>query len=453
VHDAVVVGGGIAGLAAAWRLRDRDVVVLEAAERIGGRIYSERRGPYWLNFGAHVFAGAGTATDGLLRETGVRAVPVPGVLTALELSGRVVARGRIETYPLRLPLAFRDRVAFLWVGARLRLAVAAYDRVMRTGDQQRILAYRGDRTFSQWLGRVPAPVDAVLRPTLQRSSAEPEELAAGYGIGYFHLVWDRSSGLARNILGGPATLPERIAGHLGARVRTRCRVTEVVQERDAVRVVHERGEERARYAVVATPAHVTRALVAGLPDETRDALAQVVYGPYVVAAFATNEERPTPWDGIYAVAVARRSFNMLFNSANVLRTGAREPGGSLMVYSGASLGRRLWDVDDEEVAATYLADLDGVFPGVGALVAETVVHRWEHGLPYVRPGRHRIQSALERPLGRVVLAGDYLGTRYTDTSIRTGFEAGEAVRRHVDEQRGAPADVGRSPRPACPDRG
>ncbi|HLE42541.1 MAG TPA: FAD-dependent oxidoreductase, partial [Methylomirabilota bacterium] len=51
-RDAIVVGGGIAGLAAAWELRDRDVLVLEASDRLGGRIRSERRGGMWLNFGA-----------------------------------------------------------------------------------------------------------------------------------------------------------------------------------------------------------------------------------------------------------------------------------------------------------------------------------------------------------------------------------------------------------------
>ena len=36
-RDVVIVGGGIAGLVSAHRLRDRDPVVLEASERVGGR--------------------------------------------------------------------------------------------------------------------------------------------------------------------------------------------------------------------------------------------------------------------------------------------------------------------------------------------------------------------------------------------------------------------------------
>ena len=43
------------------------MLVLEEAERVGGRIRSERRGDAWLNFGAHVYGGDGTATDRLLR--------------------------------------------------------------------------------------------------------------------------------------------------------------------------------------------------------------------------------------------------------------------------------------------------------------------------------------------------------------------------------------------------
>ena len=49
-------------------------------------------------------------------------------------------------------------------------------------------------------------------------------------------------------------------------------------------------------------------------------------------------------------------------------------------------------------------------------------------LPYATPGRYALQPALERPLGRIRLAGDYLGGVYTDTAISSGQEAALAVR-------------------------
>ena len=59
-RDVVVIGGGIAGLTAALRLRHRDVVVLEASDRVGGRMRSEAHGDYWLNYGAHLFPAPGS---------------------------------------------------------------------------------------------------------------------------------------------------------------------------------------------------------------------------------------------------------------------------------------------------------------------------------------------------------------------------------------------------------
>jgi protoporphyrinogen/coproporphyrinogen III oxidase len=434
--EVVVVGAGIAGLSAAWGLRDRDVLVLEADERVGGRLMSEPRGRYWLNFGGHVLAGEDSATGRLLAAVGVEARAVPGVLTALAMNGRVLAGGRVETYPLRLRLTRSERLALIRAGARVRLAVLEYGRAsrLRAGEPEadrraRVLAYRDDRTFADFLGRVPAEVDAIFRPTIQRSSGEPEQVSAGYGIGYFQLVWDRKGGLTRNVLGGSARLPEAIAAALGERVRTGARVERVVPDGDGV-TVHSGGEQiRARFAVVATPAFAAGEILEGIPAETADALGRIAYGPYVVGALLTDEPGPMPYDGIYAVATPKTSFNMLFNTANVTRgPGAREPGGTLMVYSAAGLADALSDRGDEEIARIYADDVARIFPAVTGHIEEARIRRWPRGLPHPRPGRHLLQPALERPLGNVFLAGDYLGTTYVDTAVTTGTAAAHEIR-------------------------
>ena len=440
------MGAGIAGLSAAWELRDRDVIVLEAETRAGGRLMSEPRGPYWLNFGGHVVGGADTATGRLLQATGVEAAELPGVLAGLAVGGRLLARGRVETYPLRAPLPVADRIALIRAGARLRMAVAQYARVsaLRAGESEaerraRVLAFRDDATFSEFLGPVRPAVDAVLRATIQRSSGEPEEVSAGYGIGYFQLVWDRSRGLTRTMVGGSSRLPEAIAGALGDGVHTGTPVTAVERTHEGVVVsFQDAGRERvirARAAVVATPAPVARRIVADLPAEVARALDGIAYGPYVVGAFLTGEPAPMPYDGVYAVATPGMSFNMLFNTANVLRRGgARAPGGTLMVYAAAGLARALAGLDDAEAERRFLADLHSLFPALRSQVREAVIRRWEPGLPHPRPGRHLLQPALEQPLGAVHLAGDYLGTTYIETAIETGTAAAMRIRRILAAQ-------------------
>jgi oxygen-dependent protoporphyrinogen oxidase len=359
VHDAIVVGGGIAGLSAGWRLRHRDVLLLEAGGRFGGRIYSERRGHYWLNFGTHVFGGPSTATGRLIDETGIEALAVPGRLRALAADGVLLKTGRVETYPLRLPMPWSSRIAAVRAGAKVRLAVLRYARIAaeRPGEdfrvrQQRMYDFLGERTFSDFVGPLPADVDALFRSTVSRSAADPEELSAGAGVGYFHLVWDRGEGLSRNIVGGSSALAEALGAALGPKALRGARVTSVAPAGDVVRVTHEKDgavhEALARHVVVATPAYVTRKIVAELPGAELE----------------------------------------------------RHPGGSVMAYSAACLARPLLEQPDDAVVDTYVRHLDAVLPGFSRLVCEARIQRWPQGLAYAYPGRGRLQTLL-RPLGNV----------------------------------------------------
>src|SRR5947209_498695 len=80
--DVAVVGAGVAGLAAAGELRRRGlrVVVLEARDRVGGRIltYHDERVPVPIELGAEFLHGDTPETDRVLRESGLLALDVAG---------------------------------------------------------------------------------------------------------------------------------------------------------------------------------------------------------------------------------------------------------------------------------------------------------------------------------------------------------------------------------------
>jgi oxygen-dependent protoporphyrinogen oxidase len=301
--------------------------------------------------------------------------------------------------------------------------------------RQRLLAYRDNETFGEFLGPLHPDADALLRAAINRVSAEPEALSAGAGIAQFAATFNGNGSLYhRNLPGGTGVLVDRLETMLGARIVNNAPVSAVVNTAEGVRITVDRPGDsttiNARAAIVATPAFVTRRIITGLPPELERALASIHYGPYVVAAFLTSERVTMPWDDIYALVVAAKSFNMFFNTASILRRPAgRSGGGSLTVYGAATLGARLLERSDDSVVEGFVRDLRTVFPAIEEIIEEVIVQRWPQGIPYSTPGRSAHQARLERPLARVVLAGDYLGERGgLDTAATSGLEAAATVR-------------------------
>jgi oxygen-dependent protoporphyrinogen oxidase len=279
-------------------------------------------------------------------------------------------------------------------------------------------------------------VEAVFCCTAaNRIGTELEELSANGGIGtYVYQFSGKASHLSHNLLGGSGQLPEALAGRLGGRIVTGATVEGVEPVAAGVRVRYTQGgavrQLVVQAVVVATPADVARRIICGLPADLARALGAVRYGQAVLLSLLTGEERPMPYDHLYALSTPQRCFTILINVASTLRrSGQRLPGGSLLVYAGGRLARELMDVPDATVESRFLAELHRLYPETKGIVRETRVQRWDRIVPYDFPGRYRLQPLFNRAPERVFLAGDYLGNwANMEVAVATGQRAAEQVR-------------------------
>ena len=432
-RDVVIVGGGIAGLSAARRLRHRDILLLEAGDRLGGRMRSDPFGEYWLNYGAHLFPGQGSLVDAMARECGLEALPVTGSMMALALGSTLLKGGRVESYPFRLPLSPRERIAFARAGVMVKRGVA---RLHQLGAQH---DFEDGRTLDELLGPLPPAVHDIFACAAHRATAELHELSAGCGITLFALVWGgKCSLIRRNLKGGSGELPAALGRELGERARTGCRVHAIEPQGAELVVQHEGGEVGARHVIVAAQAPYAAPLVASVAPTAASALSQLSYGAFLSVAVETCETGAMPYDDIYAMATPGRVFDMFTNQAHALRgQGPRRPGGSLMLFAGGHGAAALMREPDELIRERFTSDLNSLFPETRGLVAGATVQRWELGNVFARPGWSRIQAPLDGPLGthqNLHLAGDYFAQLGNiEAAARTGVAAAERVEARIGE--------------------
>lgn len=443
VWDAIIIGGGAAGMSSAWRVKDKNILVLEASDRLGGRIKSVASGDYWLNSGAHLFPGAGSAIHEMITGLGLEVIDIPGLKTGVFFDERVWLNKRIESYPLTLPLTMKERVAFARAGLRLLALVKRFQRLekARPGEsddsrRERIASFGMKRSFRDVLGDLPPRVALVFDTAGRRASCELEEQSAAVAAALFASHWSGDvDSHALNLLGGSGRLSESMTDLLGDRVRFHAKVTDVREAGDTVIVTYEDADGdhvvRGRHAVVATPAPVARQVVHGLPTAVDRSLAAVRYGQFCVLTVETTERGPMPWDDVYAITTPGLAFSMFFNHANPLRRGPRKPGGSVMCYAGGDSARRAMAMSDEEIEAHFKRDLYRLYPQLRDVVGRAWVQRWPIGGQYREPGDDTFKDLLQyvrSDPSRIRLAGDYFAPLgQMEVAAKSGADAARKI--------------------------
>ena len=238
--EVAVVGAGLSGLCAARRLQGagRAVIVLEARERVGGKMWTEGVGGHRGDLGAHWIGPTQDRVAALARELGVRTAPQP-----LDGEAVLVSRGERRTFSGSVPPLSPIAIAELAM-AQLRL-----DRMRRRIS----LEFPGGRasstdwdvqTVDMFARRHLRTRDARMFMSLATElvfGAEMEELSLLFflfylqsGGGLTSLTEFEGGAQQEHFVGGSQQLCDRLAARLDGAVRLRTPVVAVEQHGDGV---------------------------------------------------------------------------------------------------------------------------------------------------------------------------------------------------------------------------
>ena len=477
----VVIGGGIAGLAAAFFLKDEAVrvTVLEGSPRLGGKLSASDVAGVAMDEGAEALLArrpegielitavglgddlvpAGVTSSAIYTRGAMRSLPrrqfmgVPADLDELAATGVIsadgVARARNESAP---PAEAGDVPVAQYIGSRLGVEIV--DRLV---DPLLGGVYAGrseDLSFQATLAPLAAATRKHATLTGAVTSLLPPPPPAGAG--------DNSNKLPAGAAapsGGPAgkptpvfvslttgigALPEAIAKASGADVRTNAMVRELKRTGTGWRLTMgsaaDPGYLDADAVILAIPAAPAARLLEEAAREAAAGLAEIPYASMAIVTLAFRaEDFPAQQRSGYLVpAVDGRTVKAAtFSTVKWPHLAAQAPVHVVRCSIGRSGDVAVLQRDDEDLAALAAAELAEAIGITAKSVAQRVT-RWGGGLPQYNVGHvdrvARIRAAVAGQPGLAVAGAAYDGVGIP-ACIATARTAATQVTTHLAARR------------------
>jgi oxygen-dependent protoporphyrinogen oxidase len=451
--SVAVVGAGITGLTAAFRLKQggHRVAVYEASDRIGGTIKSERRDGYLAELGPNSLAAPTGSVAALLSELGLDASKV--VASPAARHRYIIRKARLVPLPMSPPELLKSRL--LSNGAKLAIFG---EPLIEAGDSplEESVAAFVRRRFNQEV------VDYVANPLLVGIYAgDPEQLSVRHAVPQLHAM-ERSHGSimkafvqkmrARRDEGpGPESaggiisfrnglqeLPDTLGRALSGEIRLQAPVTQLrYSPRGWTVGAAFQTPELYDSVVYTAPAHCLDEIDLDFPGGERlSTLSSIVHPPVGILALGFRREQvshPLDGFGFLTPEVERRRVLGAIFSSSLFPERAPEGHVMLTVFVGGTRDPDLVQADPQTLTARVLDDLRPLL-GTQGDPTFRAMQVWPKAIPQYVLGYGRfkdIADDVERRNPGLVLAGTYRDGISLGDAMNSGEQAAGRTALHL----------------------
>ena len=403
-HDVVIVGGGVSGLTAAYRLQHRDALLLEKEPHWGGNAYvMEYDGSVYATGAA--FLEAKSEAFQFAKEIGLDPLPVNSPDGSV-INGEFV------------PDTWGDGLNKLPYPPIVKDSFKKFRKEMMNVDLEK----RGQELytvpFSSFMGVYAAEVK-LWWDTFGPSNwgATSNDTAATMGIEALqYAVLSSRSDNRHTFPGGLGAITKKLAETLqpvyGERMQANATIVAVVPGKEDVQVTYMLGSElktvSAKTVIMATPKFITRRIVEGLPEKQSEAMKALRYAPYCVVNLIYNG---AVFNRGYDNWCPGNTFTDFIVADWVIRkkTGYKQKHNILSCYTPLreqERARLLTEAGAKELAADVLRDFQKLTPETNGIdPVEVHIYRRGHPLYMSTPGTYtQLQPLVRQPMDRVFFA-------------------------------------------------
>jgi protoporphyrinogen/coproporphyrinogen III oxidase len=433
MSDVIVIGAGVAGLTAAFRLRKAglNVTVLEREDHVGGRMSTLTRDGYRIDVGASLLPTSYRQMLRLIRDAGLT-----GEITATSGVFGLVRDGRVHRFRagsvtdmLGIPISARSKLTLVRAVAdcvRLGSRLDWYDLSRAiTADGESAPEYASRRLNKEIFDYLVEPTCA----SMTLNTAEDNSAAS-------FLFFLRRVLATRSLFSSPSGidfLPRGLARQLDVRLR----VTAIAVERrgSGVTVAWRNADGPVRSTdaaacVIALPARHAATLYDGWTAEQREFLGSVRYGRCVNVSIALS--RPPAEDACFLLTPRAGEPDLGAVVLEHNKAPGRAPEGHGLV---TTYWRQAWSdprtgLDDDALSEQAVGALSRSLPHLVTEVEWTHVQRWDPSIAVNFPGQLAALGRFTRsldPRSPVQLAGDYFSGTTTNSSLCSGERAAQRI--------------------------